>query len=57
MVRTFNSQVIIIAKVFSLTSSHALYNAAADFNNDGIINMSDIIMLAKNFGKTYLDEK
>ncbi|KNY25239.1 dockerin type I domain-containing protein [Pseudobacteroides cellulosolvens] len=47
--------VIIIAKVFSLTSSHTLYNAAADFNNDGIINMSDIIMLAKNFGKTYLD--
>lgn len=47
--------VIMIAKVFGLTSSHTLYNAAADFNNDGIINMADIIMLAKNFGKTYSD--
>ncbi|HOV26825.1 MAG TPA: glycosyl hydrolase 53 family protein [Pseudobacteroides sp.] len=47
--------VIMIAKVFGLTSLHTLYNAAADFNNDGIINMADIIMLAKNFGKTYLD--
>ncbi|HEY9059546.1 MAG TPA: glycosyl hydrolase 53 family protein [Pseudobacteroides sp.] len=47
--------VIIIAKVFSLTASHPQYNAAADFNNDGIINMSDIIMLAKNFGRTSAD--
>ncbi|WP_420848041.1 dockerin type I domain-containing protein [Pseudobacteroides cellulosolvens] len=45
------ADVIIIAGFFNQLSSQS--NIKCDLNSDGVINMSDIIILAKKFNKIF----
>ncbi|KNY29957.1 Ig-like domain repeat protein [Pseudobacteroides cellulosolvens] len=41
--------VIMIAKLYNVSSKESGYNAGYDLNQDGVINISDIIAIAKHF--------
>jgi hypothetical protein len=41
--------------VFNAVSTETKYNPDCDLNKDGSINMSDVIVVAKNFGKVSND--
>jgi len=44
--------VVVAAKAFSSYPGHPRWNPSADMNKDGIVNMIDIVLIVKNFGKT-----
>jgi endo-1,4-beta-xylanase len=44
--------VILLATAFGATRGTEKYNAAYDLNNDGAINMADVLIIAENFNKT-----
>ncbi|HEY9062427.1 MAG TPA: dockerin type I domain-containing protein [Pseudobacteroides sp.] len=44
-----------IAKCFNAVISDDLFNSACDLNEDGVINMLDVLIVSKNFGKSSAD--
>jgi len=47
------NDVYLVARAYGSTVGSTRYDPNLDFNSDGIINISDLAAVARNFGKTY----
>jgi hypothetical protein len=47
------SDIAIVARAFGSKPGSSNWNPNADINGDGIVNMKDIALVARNFGQHY----